>query len=292
MISRSSGGVMRRATPEMNVSRGVHNRSIFVLIPTFSNFRVTVVQRRQQNRKFSKIHSGLPLVPLVWWNTTVQDFQHHCARSREKLRRVTDYSPESPQLISSQATFQCPKKLFLRFFIFFSRFGSFFRWNPPTNRWKSGYVSCFWGDFEPKSAPKSCKKIKISKINFFGHWKVPSDGIKHVRYSWNIPSFSIDRAQIVDMISQWLLLTGQFWSWFDRISVWILKIFPFCCYLWTIVTRRWEGVVIQTNILWLCTPRDTFISGVSRRMTPPDGWYPMLKLIGFHENPLCPSHSS
>ena len=56
---------MRRETPEMNVSRGVHNRSIFVLIPTPSHLRVTVVQRRQQKRKKSKIHTEILTYPFT-----------------------------------------------------------------------------------------------------------------------------------------------------------------------------------------------------------------------------------
>ena len=56
---------MQRETPEMNVSRGVHNRSIFVLIPTPSNFRVTVIQRQQQNRKFPEIHSSFTFDSFV-----------------------------------------------------------------------------------------------------------------------------------------------------------------------------------------------------------------------------------
>ena len=57
-ISQSSGGVIRRKTPEMNVSRGVHNHSIFVLIPTPCHLRVTVLQRQQQNRKNQEIHTS------------------------------------------------------------------------------------------------------------------------------------------------------------------------------------------------------------------------------------------
>ena len=77
---------MRRETPEMNVSRGVHNRSIFVLIPTPSHLRVTVVQRRQQKRK--KRNPYLALY-IEGWNCP--DFSNQCARSREKHGSDRDY---------------------------------------------------------------------------------------------------------------------------------------------------------------------------------------------------------
>ena len=85
---------MRRETPEMNVSRGVHNRSIFVLIPTPSHLRVTVVQRRQQNRENLKIHSEIP--PNLLQNCPVNDnrwesCQQFCARSLEKLGWSQEY---------------------------------------------------------------------------------------------------------------------------------------------------------------------------------------------------------
>ena len=69
----------------MSVSRGAHNRSIFVLIPTPSHLRVTVVQRQQQNRKNPEIHTEILTYTFTWMNRTVQIMSKFCAAKRENL---------------------------------------------------------------------------------------------------------------------------------------------------------------------------------------------------------------
>ena len=71
----------------MNVSRGVHNRSIFVLIPTPSQLRVTVVQRRQQNRKKSKIHTFYLVYTIQLGFITVQWIRQRLCAVAGEVRR-------------------------------------------------------------------------------------------------------------------------------------------------------------------------------------------------------------